>query len=59
MSQAAANSATGEKPNPPLAPFNWADPLLLDEQLTEEERLVRDSTCSHTGWPLVACRATI
>jgi len=24
--------------------FNWADPLLLDEQLSEEERLVRDTT---------------
>ena len=37
MSQAAA------KPNPPLAPFNWEDPLLLDEQLSEDERMVRDS----------------
>jgi hypothetical protein len=24
--------------------FLWDDPLLLDEQLTDEERLVRDST---------------
>ncbi len=24
-------------------PFNWEDPLLLDEQLSEEERMVRDS----------------
>jgi glutaryl-CoA dehydrogenase len=23
--------------------FNWSDPLLLDEQLTDEERLIRDS----------------
>ena len=23
--------------------FNWEDPLLLDQQLTEEERMVRDS----------------
>ena len=23
--------------------FDWADPLLLDEALTEEERMVRDS----------------
>lgn len=37
MSQAAAKS------NPPLAPFNWEDPLLLDEQLSEDERMVRDS----------------
>ena len=39
----AKTPATGEKPNPPLASFNWQDPLLLDTQLTEEERLVRDS----------------
>ena len=25
------------------ARFNWEDPLLLDQQLTEEERMVRDS----------------
>ncbi|MCW8890186.1 MAG: acyl-CoA dehydrogenase, partial [Sedimenticola sp.] len=25
------------------APFKWEDPLLLDQQLTEEERMVRDT----------------
>jgi glutaryl-CoA dehydrogenase len=25
------------------APFNWSDPLLLDDELTSEERIVRDS----------------
>jgi glutaryl-CoA dehydrogenase len=32
--------------NEPAAPphFRWDDPLLLDEQLTDEERLIRDST---------------
>ncbi|HEY6610870.1 MAG TPA: acyl-CoA dehydrogenase, partial [Pseudomonas sp.] len=25
------------------ARFNWEDPLLLDQQLTDEERMVRDS----------------
>ena len=25
------------------ASFEWADPFLLDEQLTEDERLIRDS----------------
>jgi glutaryl-CoA dehydrogenase len=32
--------------NEPAAPphFHWDDPLLLDEQLTDEERLIRDST---------------
>ena len=24
-------------------PYSWDDPLLLDEQLTEEERMVRDT----------------
>lgn len=27
------------------ASFNWADPLLLDQQLSDEERMVQDSTC--------------
>ncbi|MCY4563339.1 MAG: acyl-CoA dehydrogenase family protein, partial [Gammaproteobacteria bacterium] len=25
-------------------PFDWSDPLLLDEQLSVEERMIRDST---------------
>ena len=25
------------------APFHWADPLLLDTQLTDDERQVRDA----------------
>lgn len=31
------------KDAPELGPFDWADPLFLDDQLTEEERLVRDA----------------
>jgi len=31
------------KPNDMKPTFQWDDPLLLDEQLTEEERMVRDS----------------
>jgi len=27
----------------PKASFNWADPLLLDDQLSEDERMVRDA----------------
>jgi glutaryl-CoA dehydrogenase len=27
----------------PEATFNWADPLLLDDQLTQEERMIRDA----------------
>ncbi|PAU88248.1 acyl-CoA dehydrogenase [Pseudomonas sp. WN033] len=29
------------------AQFNWIDPLLLDQQLTEEERMVRDSAAQY------------
>src|SRR4026208_398887 len=28
---------------PPAASFQWDDPFLLDEQLTEDERMVRDT----------------
>jgi glutaryl-CoA dehydrogenase len=31
------------KPNDMKAAFRWDDPLLLEDQLTEEERMVRDS----------------
>ncbi len=31
------------KDNPSLSRFNWEDPLLLDGQLTDEERMLRDS----------------
>jgi len=43
-------SATAEKPHKQLAieqnPFDWADPLLLETELSEDERLVRDSARS-------------
>jgi glutaryl-CoA dehydrogenase len=29
------------------AQFNWSDPLLLDDQLTEEERMIRDAARSY------------
>ncbi len=31
------------KDAPALAAFNWEDPLMLDTQLTEEERMIRDA----------------
>ena len=31
----------------PAGEFNWEDPLLLEQQLTEQERMVRDSTYSY------------
>ncbi len=45
MSQAAATSPKGPKPALQLkdADFNWEDPLDLDGELTEDERMVRDS----------------
>ena len=40
------------------ASFNWIDPLLLDQQLTEEERMVRDSAYqfAQTSWRPVCWR---
>src|SRR6266568_7131125 len=29
------------------APFQWADPLLLDQQITDEERMVRESAAAY------------
>jgi len=29
------------------ASFNWEDPLLLDSQLTDEERMIRDAARSY------------
>ncbi len=31
------------KDNPSLSTFDWEDPLMLETQLTEEERMIRDS----------------
>ena len=41
MSSQPATAAT--KASSKKASFVWEDPLLLDAQLTEEERMVRDS----------------
>jgi glutaryl-CoA dehydrogenase len=47
MCATAATSATDKDASagkgPSLAPFDWADPFLLEEQLSEEERLIRDA----------------
>ena len=32
---------------PSLASFNWEDPFLLEDQLTEEERMLRDGAASY------------
>jgi glutaryl-CoA dehydrogenase len=35
------------KERPELADFNWIDPLLLDDQLSSDERMIRDSARSY------------
>ena len=32
------------KDSPNLSPFNWEDPLLFESQLSEDERMFRDSS---------------
>jgi len=44
MNKASPITATGFGPD--LAPFDWADPLRLEDQLTEDERMLRDA--AHT-----------
>lgn len=39
--------------SPPPSSFRWDDPLLLDAQLTDEERLVRDSTRAYCAEKLL------
>jgi glutaryl-CoA dehydrogenase len=41
MNQSAAISATGFGPD--LGPFDWVDPLRLEDQLSEDERMLRDA----------------
>jgi glutaryl-CoA dehydrogenase len=36
-------SSQTASPSTPRTQFNWADPFLLDRQLTDEERMIRDS----------------
>ncbi|MEQ9198917.1 MAG: acyl-CoA dehydrogenase family protein, partial [Rhodospirillales bacterium] len=38
-----AEAAAAEKPASTRAHFNWEDPFLLEDQLTEDERMVRDT----------------
>ncbi|MEL6946513.1 MAG: acyl-CoA dehydrogenase [Pseudomonadota bacterium] len=41
--QGAAHANTPELARAKPAPLDWADPFLLDEQLNEDERMIRDS----------------
>ena len=37
------------------ATFNWSDPLLLDQQLTDDERMVRDAAAAYAGQAAASC----
>ena len=37
------------KDRPDLGAFAWEDPFLLEEQLTEEERMIRDAAAAYAG----------
>ena len=44
------------RPRAAFGPFAWADPLRLDDQLTEEERAIRDAAhafCQEKLFPRV------
>ncbi|MBE0413014.1 acyl-CoA dehydrogenase [Yoonia sp.] len=41
MTDSTPHTATGFGPD--LGPFDWADPLRLEDQLTEDERMLRDA----------------
>jgi glutaryl-CoA dehydrogenase len=43
MSSSAEKRDWKAKERPDLSSYNWEDPFLFDDQLTEEERMVRDS----------------
>lgn len=37
------------KDNPAMASFNWQDPFLLEDQLNEEERMLRDAAAAYAA----------
>lgn len=37
------------KDNPAMASFNWQDPFLLEDQLSEEERMLRDAAAAYAA----------
>ncbi|MGI9485043.1 MAG: acyl-CoA dehydrogenase [Geminicoccaceae bacterium] len=38
-----------EKDRPDLASFNWEDPFLLEDQLSDEERMIRDAAAAYAA----------
>jgi glutaryl-CoA dehydrogenase len=49
-----AHAATKAKDKPAPADFDWADPFLLESQLTEDERMIRDSARSYAQEKLMS-----
>ena len=45
---------TKDKPSP--VNFQWDDPFMLDEQLTEDERMIRDTARAYAQDKLAAAR---
>ena len=45
---------TAHNPKPAPAAFSWNDPFLLDDQLTEDERLIRDTARAYAQDKLAA-----
>lgn len=43
-----ANPTSGKASNDKTAAFIWEDPLMLDDQLTDDERMVRDSAQAYS-----------
>ena len=47
----ASNTPLSARSKP--ASFNWEDPFLLEDQLTEEERMIRDTTKAYCNDKLI------
>ena len=43
----------GAQSRPELSSFHWADPFLLEQQLTDDERMIRDTAASYASDRLV------
>jgi len=49
--ETAASSNTPESARAKPARLQWEDPFMLDQQLTEEERMIRDTAHAYCRWP--------
>src|SRR5690606_18893054 len=53
MTDGTLNPALKAKDRPDLSRFDWSDPFLLDAQLRDEERMLRDSAAAVAADPLL------